>query len=347
MVATGPSRGHVPDDHKMQANTANTALMSADLVIFIGQYCMPPRGEYAFGPGAKVIRVHPEQEDLGRNWPVDLGIVSDERMFLEALADTLPRKKRPQWVSELAASREAFDKQNDKLYQLGMKYSQQTGYLHPAVIGQGVHQFFHKGEIDPRQTVLTTGGFTTGKFMGRWAAGYRPGQLIAAPYQYGAIGPDIGMAVGAGAAVQSGVGPQAPYKGAPVLCVTSDAGTAYSLFEMDTANKYRIPMIVIVYNNNAWGVFGSAARHPQAMHMYLFQEHLRYDKIAEGLGVRGEYVQTPEQFTDALARSYKLASSEGASTVINCQGIKEFTSARAYPPGAPQGVEPGRAAVAH
>jgi thiamine pyrophosphate-dependent acetolactate synthase large subunit-like protein len=34
--------------------------------------------------------------------------------------------------------------------------------------------------------------------------------------------------------------------------------------------------------------------------MYLFQESPRYDKMAEGLGARGEYVQTPEELRAAL-----------------------------------------------
>jgi hypothetical protein len=42
--------------------------MSADLVLFIGQYCMPSPGEYAFNPDIQAIRVHPVPEDLGRNW---------------------------------------------------------------------------------------------------------------------------------------------------------------------------------------------------------------------------------------------------------------------------------------
>ena len=36
--------------------------------------------------------------------------------------------------------------------------------------------------------------------------------------------------------------------------------------------------------------------------MYLFQENLRYDKIAEALGARGEYVKTPAELTAALQR---------------------------------------------
>ena len=35
---------------------------------------------------------------------------------------------------------------------------------------------------------------------------------------------------------------------------------AYSLFELDTALKYRLPTVTIVYNNNAWGVWPNALR---------------------------------------------------------------------------------------
>ena len=58
--------------------------------------------------------------------------------------------------------------------------------------------------------------------------------------------------------------------------------------------------------------------------MYLFQENVRYDKVAEGLGARGEYVTRAADFLPALERSYKMAADEGVSTVINCQARKEF-----------------------
>ena len=102
----------------------------------------------------------------------------------------------------------------------------------------------------------------------------------------------------------------------------------------------------MVYNNNAWGVWrsgesGGRSGTSRAQHMYLFQENLRYEKIGEALGARGEYVTKAEDFEPALRRSYEIAASEGISTVVNCQATKEFWSARDYPPGLLQKVEPG------
>jgi thiamine pyrophosphate-dependent acetolactate synthase large subunit-like protein len=129
--------------------------------------------------------------------------------------------------------------------------------------------------------------------------------------------------------------------------VTGDAGMAYSLLELDTFVKYKLPVICVVYNNDCWGTFTMAESSPRALHMYLFQENLRYDKMAENLGTRGEYVRTPEDLRAALKRSYDAAARQGYSTLINCQGIREFNVSRLYPPGLIFGPEPGIGAIRH
>ena len=50
VVESGASRGHFSDAHPLSASTAPDSLFSADLVILVGQYCMPSIGEFAFGP---------------------------------------------------------------------------------------------------------------------------------------------------------------------------------------------------------------------------------------------------------------------------------------------------------
>ena len=352
VVESGPSRGHFSDSHELSASAAPDALLSADLVVLVGQYCMPNIGEFSFDPDAAYIRIDPDASDIGRNLPIDLGIVSCERAALEALAEVLPGKRRPAWRDELAAARAAFDAENDEHYRLGLEYSRQAGCVHPAVIAKEVADLLYGGDIPREQTTVVSGGYGVARYTRRRFRAYRPGQICNGAYQYGAIGPDVGYTVGVGAAVQQGAGPQAPYKGAPVVAITGDAGFAYSAMELETLSKYRIPAVVIVYNNNAWGVWrsgssGGRSGTTRAQHMYLFQENLRYEKIGEALGARGEYVTRAEDFAPALARSYEAAAKERLSTVINCQSIKEFWSARDYPPGLLQKVEPGCMAYYH
>ena len=91
VVESGAMKGQFSDASPLSANAAPGALASADLVILVGQHCMPTVGEFAFGPDAKYIRIDQAAEDIGRNLPIDLGIVSCELAALEALADAVPR----------------------------------------------------------------------------------------------------------------------------------------------------------------------------------------------------------------------------------------------------------------
>lgn len=143
------------------------------------------------------------------------------------------------------------------------------------------------------------------------------------------------------AAVQLGTGPQAAYRGHPIICTTGDAGVGYTIMEIETLAKYRLPVVVIVYNNNAWGTWAQAAREPLALPVHLFQENLRYDKIAEALGGHGEYVAKPAEFGPALVRAYQVAANERKPALVNCQGKKEFWDREKFPPGALGKIEPG------
>ncbi len=338
VVESGAMKGQFSDESPLSANAAPGALASADVVLLVGQYCMPTVGEFAFGPDAKYIRVDPNPEDIGRNLPIDVGIVSCEKAALETLADAMPAMKHDAWVAEIAAARKKFEDELETFYAKGMSYADA---VHPAVIAKELTDFMYRGKIAKEQTTFVSGGYGIARYVRRWLRGYRPGQILNGAYQYGAIGPDVGYAFGASVAVQNGVSVQAPYKGAPVIAVTGDAGIGYTIMELETASKYRMPMIVIVYNNNAWGTWTGNSRNPVTLSLHLFQENVRYDKVAEGLGAHGEYVTKPEDFRAALERCYQMAVKERRPSLINCQAKKEFWIKQQYEPGFLGTVEPG------
>lgn len=347
VVTSGPMRGHFPDDHRLSASLAPRALMSADLLIFVGQYSMPSPSDYRVNPDVRAIRVHPEGEDLGRNWPLDLGIVGDEKAFLEMLVNSLPKRSRAAWVAEVAAARKTYEDTLQTYYQQGLKFSADTGALFPSVIGKEINDFLYKGKIDPKQTLTGWGGFSWQRTTVPFLRANRPGQEIVCPYQFGAIGPDMAMMIGSAMAVKDGVGPQRAYKGSPSVCLTTDAGMGFTLLELDTAAKYKVPLITVVYNNDCWGTWTFGAGSPRGMHIHLFQEGIRYDRMAEALGAHGAYVKTPEELRAALARSFDIASREGLPSLINVQAKKEFSSARDFPPGGGMGSEPGISGFQH
>jgi thiamine pyrophosphate-dependent acetolactate synthase large subunit-like protein len=111
--------------------------------------------------------------------------------------------------------------------------------------------------------------------------------------------------------------------------------------ELETLSKYRMPAVVIVYNNNAWGTWSGNRRSPVTLSVHLFQENVRYDKVGEALGAHGEYVTRPQDFRPALERAYQIARNESRPAIINCQARKEFWIKEQYPPGFLGTVEPG------
>ncbi len=337
VVESGATKGQFPADHELCASAAPGALMSADVVLLVGQYCMPTLGEFAFGPDTRYIRIDPSAEDIGRNLPIDLGIVSDEKAALEALAAAVTRQRRDQWVGEIAAARQAFETENEEYYQTGLGY---TDAVHPAVIGKELADFVHGGGLPKDRTTILQGGYGIARYTRRYLRAYRPGQIINGAYQYGAIGPDVGYAVGVAAAVRDGVGPQANYQGHPVIAITGDAGFGFTGMEVETLSKYRMPVVVIVYNNNAWGTWSGQVNNQIGLPVHLFQENLRYDKMGEALGGYGEYVTTPDEFTPALERAYAVALNESRPAVVNVQARKEFWL-RDQPPGFLGKIEPG------
>lgn len=334
VMESGPMRGMFSDEHPLSATLAPLVpAMKADVVLLVGRYFSGR--ELGFRPGVKYIRVEPDAENIGRVMPVEIGIVSDEKAALEVLYDEAPKMRHESWVSEVAANRKILENREMEWYRMCKGY---TDGVHPVVIAKELSDFLYRGKISKEQTVVGLGGYGIHYFVQFYLRAYRPGQIFIPIYGFGAMGADVGMSLGVAAAVKFGYGYQSSFKGSPVVCVTSDGGFGIDGMEMETLAKYRLPVIVIVYNNDCWGTwmdFRDYIKGGPSEQIHLFQEKLRYDKVGEGLGAHGEYVTRTEDFLPALERCYKIAANESLPSVINCQGKKEYYLKDQYPPGFP------------
>ncbi len=342
VTESGCTRGQFSDDHPLSATCAPGSYPSADVVMLVGQYCMPMIGEFSFGPDTKYIRIDPDPNDIGRNLPITVGIVSDEKAAMEALLAASPSMTHDSWVAEITAAEKKFEDENASYYNMTKNYDG----VHPAVMGQALADFLKSA--DRRMTTIVSGGYGVARYTRRFFRAFRPGQMMNCAYHYAAIGPDIGFAVGAGAAMQNGTTLQAAYKGAPFICVTGDAGFGFTAMELETLAKYRMPCVILIYNNNSWGTNSSNYYGTRVAQVHLFQENLRYEKLAEGLGCYGEYITKASDLAPALERGWKMAIAKSLPVVLNCQGKKEWWQEKdKYPPGNLGKIEPGCMAYYH
>jgi acetolactate synthase I/II/III large subunit len=338
VVESGPLRGQFPDDHPLSATCAPAALASADVVMLVGQYCMPGIGEYAFGPDTRYIRIDPSAEDIGRNLPIEVGIVSDEKSALEVLHQVSQTMRHDAWLLEIDQARKKLDADNAVIYQQGARYDDA---VHPVVIAKDLADFLYRGDMPKDRTLVGLGGFGIARYTRRWLRAYRPAQIMNGQYQFGTVGCDLGYAVGMGVAVKEGIGLQAAYKGHPTITIMGDGSFGYGGMEIETLAKYKIPGVIILYSNNAWGTWYLQEDEPKRVPLHLFQENIRYDKMAEALGGKGLYVTRPEDFKPALRRAYALAQETSGPVLMNVQGKKEFWLREKYPPGFLGKIEPG------
>jgi acetolactate synthase-1/2/3 large subunit len=131
-------------------------------------------------------------------------------------------------------------------------------------------------------------------FAGRYVEPRRPGGWLD-PGPYGCLGTGLGYAVAARLARPS----------AQVVLLLGDGAAGFSLMDVDTLVRHRLPVVMVVGNNGVWGL----EKHPMQL---LFgydvaadlQPGCRYDEVVRALGGAGELVTSPAAIGPALRRAF-------------------------------------------
>jgi acetolactate synthase I/II/III large subunit len=156
--------------------------------------------------------------------------------------------------------------------------------------------------LDRGAIVLGDGGEFV-SFAGREIPSYEPGCWLD-PGPYGCLGVGPGYAIAARLA----------HSDRQVVVLFGDGALGFSGTELETLVRLRLPFVAIVGNNGVWGL----EKHPMRA---LFghdvaadlRPGLRYDKMMESFGGRGQFVTSPDEIAPALKR----ALSSGEPTLVN------------------------------
>jgi acetolactate synthase-1/2/3 large subunit len=117
------------------------------------------------------------------------------------------------------------------------------------------------------------------------------------------------------------IGAQLARPGKQVVAVIGDGGIGIGGWDMETAAKYGIPLVVVLWNNSSWG--------PSFEQMPLLKDRtdpfdmlpgIRYDRIFKELGCHGEHVEKPDEIVPALRRALE----SGKPAVVNVVGDKRI-----------------------
>jgi acetolactate synthase-1/2/3 large subunit len=281
---TPQGRGVVPDDHELSFLTArSTAFREADLALVIGTrinyvigYLSPPR----FNANAKLIQVDINPQEIGHNHVADVGIVGDAGAVLEQLlaaADgRLKKNAYSTWTNHLKAVDE------EKTRESEARLSNDATPIHPLRLCKEVRDFLD------RDAVLVVDGQEILNFGRQSIPTFEPGHRLNS-------GPFGTMGVG----LPFGLGAKAAKPDKQVLVLHGDGSFGLNAMELDTAVRWKLPVVTVVSLNGGWTADPDGNKPGRDL------GYTRYDKMAEALGCHGEYVEEPSQIRPALERAFK------------------------------------------
>ncbi|HZA80695.1 MAG TPA: acetolactate synthase [Actinomycetes bacterium] len=293
VVANGQGRGVVPPggDGLLVTRARSLAFGAADLVLVAGAPLDFRLGYGSFGgrqggPPAKVVHLVDAPGQVAGHAALAGSVAGDLRLILDGLVEAVARAgRRPDtgpWRERLRdqaraaaeADRELLDSDADP--------------IHPArVYGELLRLL-----ADDAVVIGDGGDFVS--FAGRFVEPARPGNWLD-PGPYGCLGTGLGYAVAARLA----------RPGAQVVVLLGDGAAGFSLMDVDTLVRHRLPVVMVCGNNGIWGL----EKHPMRM-LYGYdvaadlQPQCRYDQVAQALGGAGELVTSPAGLAPALRRAF-------------------------------------------
>lgn len=295
VVSNGMGRGIVPGGHPQLVTKArSTAFGRADLVVVVGAPLDFRLGYGSFGgrEGATPARtVHvadsPGQVsthvDLAASASGDLSLVFT-RLF-DALTAPSEHGRRPDWTPWLTTLRAEVAAASQRESVL---LTADASPIHPARI---------YGELLPRladDAVVIGDGGDFVSFAGKFIEPKRPGGWLD-PGPYGCLGAGLGAAIAARIVRPS----------SQVVLLYGDGAAGMSLMDVDTLVRHRLPIVMIVGNNSAWGLEKGPMQWIYGYDVAAdLAPNTRYDQVVTALGGGGEMVTDPRHIGPALDRAF-------------------------------------------
>jgi acetolactate synthase-1/2/3 large subunit len=311
VIGNGMGRGILaPTDPLLVTRARGAAFGGADVVVVVGTPLDFRLGYGKFGGSngatpADVVHLADAPEGVARHVTLAAGVAGDLTLALNGLRDRLSRNGLPAdtvaWASDLRARHEAALAGDAPLLRAA------SDPIHPARIYGELLPL-----VEPDAVVIGDGGDFV-SFAGRFVEPARPGGWLD-PGPYGCLGTGMGYAMAARLARPS----------AQVVALLGDGAAGFSLLDVDSLVRHRLPVLIVVGNNGVWGL----EKGPMQM---LFgydvaadlAPQTRYDLVVKALGGDGEMVTDPAQIGAALRRGL-------ASSVPYCVNVITDPSA-AYP----------------
>ncbi len=304
------ARGAVPEDHPLafRGGYSQALFLAADVIAIFGllmssleNYGQPP----LYNHRAKYILVSESPEDLDARMPSEIRLLANPKRVLRQMIDCAKDlmkepPDRSEWLGRLTRAKEPYRK---RIREEGesMRHAKP---INPYFLAQEVADF-----LDDSATIIIDSYMMGGFIQSRFEAKF-PGHVL-----------DAGIIIGVGHSVGMGMGAQLARPGKQVLGLLGDGGLGITGFDLETAARYKIPAVWLLFNNSGWmNTTMQSPDYPKDYRLGLpikdswgMLRDIRYDKMFAEVGCHTEFVTEPEQIRPALDRSFN----SGKPALIN------------------------------
>jgi acetolactate synthase-1/2/3 large subunit len=303
------ARGSLRFDHPLLGNRSRSAALGeADVVVALGvDWDFRTGFGKAVRSDATVIHIDAEPIRVGWNRGADIGVVADPgtvtAQLLDAAGKYAPTQDRD-WTEQMAIAERELQAVADEAA------AADGSPVPPERFAREVAEFFGEDAI-----VAADGGdivSTTAK----WLRTSRPGGLLD-PGPFGCLGVGAPFAMAAKA-----IEPEIR-----VGIVYGDGSFGFNGMEYDTLIRHGLPVVGVVGNDGAWN-------NIRVIHRMLYPETVTgsdlgirpYERMVEGLGGYGEFVDTASELRPALER----AEESGVPALVNVHIADQLRMSSVY-----------------
>ena len=264
---------------------AAAACRRADLIVAVGSRLAHFTTHFDhrhIAAGTPIVQIDIEGRDIGRYYPVAVGIQADAGAACQALLDVLARDGAspapPAWRREAEALRA------QRRARLDAEGSLSASPMKP----QRVYAELRR--VLPADTIVALDAGAAPAY-GYDRLRFERARTFLTPLDLGGLGFAFPEALGA----------KLGRADAPVLAIHGDGGFLMNAQEIETAVRHRINVVTLVMNNNCWGSEKAYQRQFfGGRYIGCDIGNPRYDAYARLFGAAGFYVEHPDQVGDVM-----------------------------------------------
>jgi acetolactate synthase-1/2/3 large subunit len=288
----GMARGALPMSHQcVFGQVRKKALAKADAILIFGTP-LDFRLGYGregnpFAKGAKIIQVDLDGTEIGRNRPIEVGVVGDTALVLDGLARRLEgtpaSEGRDAWIAEIA------EEEAKKIAKMSAQLEADDDPPNPLRVC---------AEVDKR---LADDAIVVGD-GGDFVATAAYTLHLHRPFSWMDPGPLGTLGVGPGYAMAA----KLAQPDRQVVIMFGDGSFGLNGMEVEAMVRQGIDVKMVIGNDAGWTQIrrGQVMMYGEKKAVATKLDYTRYDQVAQGLGAHGEYADTVAALGPALDRAF-------------------------------------------